>query len=148
MEFLEGAAGAECDAKLACFVESSRQAWLGMMKDEKLATFAQHEQWALEEGRLLARLLLEERLARDTADKLEPGCQRACCPKCGQPGKAVMEEPAEPAERAIKTRVGEVRFVRARMKCTTCRVVFFPLGSEVGTGDGGFQSGGDQVGGA
>lgn len=148
MEFLRGTAGAEDEEKLARFVEKSRQAWLGMMTDEKLVTFEQREQRALDESRLLARLLLEERLARDTAGELEPEGPRACCPRCGQPGEAVMEEPAKPPERAIKTRVGEVRFARVRMRCTTCRVVFFPLGPEAGTGDGGFQSGGDSPGGA
>jgi uncharacterized protein with PIN domain len=148
MEFLRGTAGAEGDPKLAAFVEKSRQSWLGMMKDQELVTFEQREQRAVDEGRLLARLLLEEQLARDPAVKPGEHDQRACCPKCGQPGERVSKAEEAPPERALKTRAGRVRFAREQWKCRACRVVFFPLGSEVGTGDGGFQSGGDQAGGA
>ena len=153
MEFLRGTAGAESDPqsvdpKLAAFMEKAKQSWLGMMKDQKLVTFDQHEERALEEGRLLARLLLEERLARDPSARPQEYDQQACCPKCGQPGEVVIPAPQEPPERALKTRIGNVRFAREQWKCTACRVVFFPIGPEPGTGDRRLQSGGDQTGGA
>jgi uncharacterized protein with PIN domain len=137
MEFLGTIAGAETDGKLAAFLEKSRQAWLGMMRDKNLRTFDQHEQRALDESRLLARLLLEERLARNPAVRPEAHDQRPCCPKCGQPGQRVTGTKGDLPERALQSRIGKVRFAREQWKCTTCRVVFFPLGPELGTGDGG-----------
>ena len=148
MELLRTTAGAESDPKLAAFLEKSKKAWLGMMQDQELVTFDQREQRALDEGRLLARLLLEEQLARDPAVEPDQHDQRACCPKCGQPGEPVVPAPEEPPERALRTRIGRVRFARQQWKCTTCRVVFFPLGPAAGTGDGGLQSRGASAGGA
>lgn len=148
MELPRITAGADCDPKLTAFMGKCKQAWAGMMKDEKLVTFDQREERAVEEGRLLARLLLEERLSRDPAVKPEQHDQRACCPRCGQPGERVSEALEGPQERALKTRVGRVRFAREQWKCTACRVVFFPAGPESGTGDGGLLSGGDSAGGA
>lgn len=135
MEFLGKTAGAEADGKLAAFLEKSKQAWLGMMRDKSIVTFDQHEQRALDEGRLLARLLLEERLARNPAVRPEAHAQRACCPKCGQPGQRVTVPEEELPQRGLQSRIGKVRFAREQWKCTTCRVVFFPLRSESGTGD-------------
>jgi hypothetical protein len=135
MEFLGQSAGAESDARLAAFLEKSKQAWLGMMRDKKLVTFDQHEQRALEEGRLLARLLLEERLSRNEAVRPEAHDQRSCCPKCGRVGEPVTGPKEDLPERALQTRIGKVRFPREQWKCTACRVVFFPLGPAPGTGD-------------
>jgi len=128
MEFLRGTAGAESDKKLSAFLEHCQKAWVGMMKDQELVTFDQREQRAVDEGRLLARLLLEEQLAGDPARSPQHHNQRACCPKCGQPGEPVTPGSEGPAERVLKTRVGPARFAREQWKCTACRVVFFPLG--------------------
>ena len=148
MEFLEKTAGAEGENALASFMERCKKSWLGMMEDRKLVTFAQREERAVQEGRLLSRLLLEESLLREEA--VSPGAhdQRACCPKCGRPGELVSKTQEHPPERAIKTLVGKVRFAREQWKCTTCRVVFFPDGREAGTGDGGLFPPGDPTGGA
>ncbi|HVX83982.1 MAG TPA: hypothetical protein VH253_04125 [Phycisphaerae bacterium] len=148
MEFLQSTAGAESDAGLAAFLEKSRQAWVGMMRDKALVTFDQHEQRAVDEGRLLARLLLEARLARNPAARPAEHDQRPCCPKCGLPGAPVAPAHADLPERALQSRIGKVRFAREQWKCTTCRVVFFPSGPASGTGDRRVQSGGHPPGGA
>ena len=80
-------AGAEGEAGLAAFLEKAKQAYVGTMRDKSLVTFDQHEQRALDEGRLLARLLLEERLRREAAARPAEHDQRACCPKCGRPAR-------------------------------------------------------------
>ncbi|HZL37890.1 MAG TPA: hypothetical protein VFC78_21410, partial [Tepidisphaeraceae bacterium] len=36
-------------------------------------------------------------------------------------------------DRELVSRAGTVRLERERYRCTTCRVVFFPLGPEAGT---------------
>lgn len=148
MELPQITAGADSDPKLTAFVEKARQAWQGMMNDKQLVTFDQREERAVQEGRLLARLLLEEQLSRDPAVNPEQHDQRACCPRCGQPGERVSQALEGPPERALKTRIGRVRFAREQWKCTACRVVFFPAGPGSGTGDRRFQSRGDQTGGA
>ncbi len=106
-------AGAEGEAGLAAFLEKAKQAYVGTMRDKSLVTFDQHEQRALDEGRLLARLLLEDRLAREPAARLAEHDQRACCPKCGRPGARVTGPEEDPPERALQTRIGPVRFAGA-----------------------------------
>ena len=49
------------------------------------------------------------------------------CPRCGRPGQPAPQ-PGDPRpQRVLSTRVGPVAFRRERWRCTTCRVVFFPL---------------------
>ena len=148
MGSLEPSVGTQGDGGLAKFLEKSKRAWLGMMQDPALVTFDQHEQRALDEGRLLARLLLEERLARSPAVRPAEHHQQACCPKCGRPGQRVGGAEEDLSARQLKTRIGTVRFAREQWKCTACRVVFFPLGPEPRTGHRRLQSRGDQTGGA
>ena len=65
--------------------------------------------------------------------------QRIVCPKCGRPGQRVTG-PGEPLpKRRLTTLAGEVILNREQWRCTTCRVVFFPPGSEVAPGDRGLQ---------
>ena len=148
MEFLGTDAGAAQEAGFKAFLEKSKQAYVGMMRDRSLVTFDQHEQRALDEGRLLARLLLEERLCREPARCPLEHQQQACCPKCGRPGAPVRGPREDLPERALQTRIGPVRFARQRWRCTTCRVVFFPLGRASGTGDGRLLAGSAPPGGA
>lgn len=148
MEFLRTTAGAQGDAKLAAFLEKSKKAWLGMMGDKSLVSFDQREQRAVDEGRLLARLLLEEQLSHDPAVRPAEHDARACCPKCGRPAEPVTGPTTDLPPRALATRVGPVRFAREQWKCTACRVVFFPLGPAAGTGHRRLQSGGAEAGGA
>ena len=73
----------------------------------------------------LASWLLERRVqcAADTAAEAPPPC-----PHCGRPGRPAPPPDDPRPQRVLTTRVGPVAFRRERWRCTTCRVVFFPLG--------------------
>jgi hypothetical protein len=125
----------------------------GEDQQKDLVTFSEREERAVDIGRELARLLIEEHIASDPAsqpsrlgDAVTP---EACgCPRCSKPGVlATKPEDALPG-RKVESLAGEVGLEREQFVCTTCRVVFFPLGPEVGAGDGGVQPEGVADGGA
>ena len=59
------------------------------------------------------------------------------CPKCGRPGRRLTEPDQPLPQRQVTTQAGEVTLNREQWRCTTCRVVFFPLGPEAAVGHGG-----------
>jgi hypothetical protein len=101
-----------------------------------LITFTQREEMAMELTRHLAQWLLEEHISADPAaqpSQQGPEQPMPCCPKCGQEGIAVTREADPLPPRTVQSRAGDIDLERQQYKCTTCRVVFFPLGPEVGT---------------
>jgi hypothetical protein len=94
-----------------------------------LVTFDQREQRALELGQQLVIALLQQHANHDPA--ADPGSDAVAppgCPRCQRPGRRVTP-PGEPLPaRLVTTCAGEVILRRARYRCTTCRVVFFPPG--------------------
>jgi hypothetical protein len=97
---------------------------------DQLVTFDQREQRAVELSRDLTAWLLQQHLNADSAVRPEES-PHIVCPKCGRPGRRVTG-PDEPLpKRRLTTLAGEVILNREQWRCTTCRVVFFPLGSEV-----------------
>jgi len=90
-----------------------------------LVTFDQREQRALDLGQQLVLALLQQHANHDPA--ADPDAQQQpCCPRCHRPGRRVTP-PGQPLPaRRLTTCAGEVRLRRARYRCTTCRVVFFP----------------------
>lgn len=103
-------------------------------QQEQLITFTQREDRAVELGRALAAWLIEEHAAGDVATQPSEHQQVPHCAKCGR--EAVRRtKPEDPLpERRLVTRAGPVELEREQWECTTCRVVFFPLGPEAGTG--------------
>jgi len=100
-----------------------------LMFDESLAadlvTFGQREQRALDLGQQLVIALLQQHANHDPAadpDTTEP----PCCPRCQRPGQRVSPPGEALPARRVTTCAGEVTLRRARYRCTTCRVVFFP----------------------
>ena len=108
-------------------------------QQEYLVTFTQREDMAMELTRHLAQWLLEEHIGADSAaqpsqhgpEQFTPSIP--CCPKCAKEGVLVTQEADPLPERTVQSRAGEIGVERLQYKCTTCRVVFFPLGPEVGT---------------
>jgi len=105
---------------------------------DQLITFDQREERAFELGRDLTCWLLQQHANAD-AQACPDGQLPPACPKCGRPGRRLTEPDQPLPKRPITTRAGEVTLSRQRWRCTTCRVVFFPPGPEVATGDGGLQ---------
>ena len=87
-------------------------------------TFDHLEQRTRQLATDLASWLLEQRvqLAANATPELPHSCPR--CGRAGQPAPAA-DDPRP--QRVLKTRVGPIEFRRERWRCTTCRVVFFPL---------------------
>ena len=112
-----------------------------------LVSFDQREARALELGGDLTAWLLQQHANADPlarpSDQPPPGC-----PKCGKPGRRVHPPDQALDERPLTTLTGEVKLLREQWRCTTCRVVFFPPGPEVGPGHRGLQPGGPAPGGA
>jgi hypothetical protein len=102
----------------------------------QLVTFVQREDRACSLGKELSAWLLEQHLAEDQLVCIPEGAAGPCCPKCGRPGQraAPPEEPL-PA-RQVTCKAGEVTLRRERWHCTTCRVAFFPSGSQAAPGNG------------
>jgi hypothetical protein len=129
--------------------EALRQRWLAhaaaafdLMFDprcqDQLVTFDQREQRAVELSRDLTAWLLQQHLETDSAIRPEESSP-ILCPQCGRPGRRVTG-PGEPLpKRRLTSLAGEVTLSREKWRCTTCRVVFFPLGSEVEAGYRGLQ---------
>ena len=90
-----------------------------------LVTFDQREQRALDLGQQLVIALLQQHANHDPdadPDANEP----PCCPRCQRPGRRVTPPGEALPARQVTTCAGEVTLRRARYRCTTCRVVFFP----------------------
>ena len=129
--------------------ETLRQRWLAhaaaafdLMFDpqyqDQLVTFDQREQRAVELSRDLTIWLLQQHVNTDAGARPDQS-QRILCPKCGRPSRRVTGPGEELQKRRLTTLVGEVALSREQWRCTTCRVVFFPPGSEVALGYRGLQ---------
>ena len=90
-----------------------------------LVTFTEREDRACEATDRLARWLMEEHLALDSA--ADPGAQ-VDCPICGGPVRYDSPEQAALEFREFHTRRGKVEYERAARRCPRCRKVFFPPG--------------------
>jgi hypothetical protein len=102
-----------------------------LMFEESLAgdlvTFDQREQRALELGQQLVIALLQQHANRDPAADPGPGpALPPGCPRCQRPGRRVTPPGQALPARVVTTCAGGVTLRRARYRCTTCRVVFFP----------------------
>ena len=135
------------------WMERSEQAFDRMFAEPQqadLITFTQREDRAMLLSADLAKWLVEEHLASDSAAQpstvpsAEPCGTRpaVCCSKCGKAGDLVTAEADPLPGRTVLSRAGEVQLEREQYRCTTCRVVFFPLGPEIGTRHGGVQPAG------
>ncbi len=103
---------------------------------DQLVSFDQREQRACELGRDLTTWLLQQHVNAEAQTHSERQ-HGPSCPKCGRPGLR-LTEPDEPLpRRRLTTRTGEVTIDRERWRCTTCRVVFFPLRPATRIGHGG-----------
>jgi hypothetical protein len=103
---------------------------------DQLVTFDQREERACELGRDLTAWLLERHTNADP--QVRPDEQRlSTCPKCGQPGQRVTAPEDPLPQRRVTSLTGEVTLQREQWRCTTCRVVFFPLGPETPAGNRG-----------
>ena len=102
---------------------------------EELVTLTQRESMAVLISKELAAFLLEEHVAMDSAAAPKEA-SATCCPKCGQPGVPAAQKEGDLSERAVTTRVGQIRMRRQRWKCGKCRVVFFSAGRQARSGDG------------
>jgi hypothetical protein len=92
-----------------------------------LVTFDQREQRALDLGQQLVIALLQQHVNHDPAADPGPGpAAPPCCPRCQRPGRRVTPPGEALPARGVTTCAGEVTLRRARYRCTTCRVVFFP----------------------
>jgi hypothetical protein len=92
-------------------------------QQDRLVTFDQREERAIDLGRDLAAWLLEQHTAADP--DVRP-TQTPACPKCGQPGQRVEAPDGALEERPLTTDTGDVGLAREKWRCTACRVVFFP----------------------
>ena len=100
---------------------------------DQLASFDQREQRADELGRDLSAWLLQQHANTDPRARPDPQ-QPPTCPKCGRPGHPVTQPDDPLPQRRVTTLTGEVTLQREQWRCTTCRVVFFPLGPGAGPG--------------
>src|ERR1035441_3353634 len=103
-------------------------------KQDQLITLTQREQLAVALGKLLSARMLKQHVARDTATTPSKTGVAACCPKCNQPGAPVKN--ADPPQRQLTTLAGELEMSREQYRCEKCRIVFFPLGPQIGFGHG------------
>jgi hypothetical protein len=121
-------------------VAELRQQWLShaaaafdlMFHDDHqpdLTTLDQRERRVGESVDDLKAWLLQRHLASDP-DACPAPDQPVPCPHCGKPAKRgrPRDEPLE--QRTLATLCGEVSFKRAKWRCATCRVAFFPSGQE------------------
>jgi hypothetical protein len=98
-----------------------------------LVTFDQREGRAAESVDDLKSWLVQQHVAIDPAAAANQD-QPVCCPHCGKPARRV-ERPERPLfERRLRGLAGEVTLKRAKWRCATCRVAFFPSGPETATG--------------
>jgi hypothetical protein len=112
------------------FLERAGAAY-DLMFDPQLAgglvTFDQREQRALELGQQLIVSLLAQHANHDPAADPDPQTPPPC-PRCQRPGRRVTLPGEQLPPRVLGTCAGDVTLRRARFRCPTCRVVFFPPG--------------------
>src|SRR5947209_5052190 len=111
------------------WMERSEQAFqrmFGVDQQKDLVTFSEREGRAVDIGRELARLLIEEHIASDPAAQPSlhagaPGAPGACvCPRCGKAGELVTG-PGDPLPgRAVVSLAGEAGLEREQYACATC----------------------------
>lgn len=90
-----------------------------------LVSFEQRETRAAESVDDLKTWLLQQHLGSD-ADARPCPERPVCCPRCSKPARRV-ERPDEPLfRRTVNSLCGEVTLKRAKWRCATCRVAFFP----------------------
>jgi hypothetical protein len=93
--------------------------------DDDLITFAQREQRAHDLGQQLTIALLQQHANADQAAD-PPADQPQPCPRCQRPGRRLTPPGGPLPPRPLTVSDGDVILRRARYRCTTCRVVFFP----------------------
>jgi hypothetical protein len=100
-----------------------------------LTSFDQREARACESVDDLKAWLLQQHLDADPdAACPAPPEQAVNCPRCGKPARRV-ERPDKPLfRRALTSLAGGVTLKRARWRCATCRVAFFPSGPQARPG--------------
>jgi hypothetical protein len=111
------------------FLQQAAQAFdLMFTDDDDLVTFDQREHRADDLGKTLALQLLQNHANTDPAADPPPG-QDVPCPRCQRPARR-LDDPEHPLpDRPLTVASGQdVVLRRARFRCTTCRVVFFPPG--------------------
>jgi hypothetical protein len=111
------------------FLQQAAQAFdLMFADDEDLVTFDQRERRADDLGQTLALQLLQGHAAIDPAADPPPGLA-VPCPHCQRPAQR-QDDPDQPLpDRSLAIASGQqVVLRRARFRCPTCRVVFFPPG--------------------
>ena len=98
-----------------------------------LASFDQRETRARESVDDLKAWLLQQHLNSDP-DACPPPGQPVNCPHCGKPARRI-DLPDRPLfRRSLTSLCGEVALKRAKWRCATCRVAFFPSGPQTPTG--------------
>ena len=90
-----------------------------------LVTFAEREERACAVTDELARWLMTEHVAQDTAG---PAGGQGVCPICQRPFPQEATRRAAPEVRELMTRRGKMAYRRAAARCPHCRKIFFPLG--------------------
>jgi hypothetical protein len=95
-----------------------------------LITFQQREDLACELGDRLSLWLLEKHVCRDP---MAAPAGEVRCPKCRRPAQLKPSE-RPPPTREVSCERGEVAFGRLAYQCGPCRVTFFPLGPQLGSG--------------
>jgi hypothetical protein len=111
------------------FLQQASQAFdLMFAPDDDLVTFDQREQRADDLAKTLALQLLQGHANTDPAAD-PPLEQDVPCPRCRRPARR-LDLPDDPLpDRAVTLASGQdVVLRRARFRCPTCRVVFFPPG--------------------
>jgi hypothetical protein len=98
-----------------------------------LVTFDQRESRAAESVDDLKTWLLQQHVATDPAAAPDPD-QPVCCPHCGKPAKRVARAERPLFERRVRGLAGEATLKRAKWRCATCRVAFFPPGPQAAAG--------------
>jgi hypothetical protein len=99
-------------------------------------TFSHREDRACSLTRELAAWLLEQDLADDPAVRPEDA-QPVPCPRCSRPARRVAPPDDPLPRRQLTCAAGEITLCREQWYCKTCRVSFFPSGSQAAVGDGG-----------
>jgi hypothetical protein len=98
-----------------------------------LTSFDQREARACEATDDLKAWLLQQHLNADP-DACVPPERAVNCPRCGKPARRI-ERPDNPLfQRTLTTLGGEVTLKRAKWRCATCRVAFFPSGPQTRAG--------------
>ena len=94
-----------------------------------LASFDQRETRACESVDDLKAWLLQQHLDADPDAFPPPDCS-ANCPHCGGAAKRVQCPDKPLFRRDVTSLAGDVILKRAKWRCATCRVAFFPSGQE------------------